>query len=68
MSNTQIAPENDSLIPIKKFGEEVGLDLRTVYRMIDDGDIPKPIKQRGKNYYFRSDLMNYQQALKLQRS
>jgi len=68
MSNLDIAPEDDCLIPFKDFADKIGLDERTLYRMIDEGELPTPYKQRGKNFYFMSDYLNYQNHLKTQRS
>ena len=67
MSDIQIALENDDLMPIKKFAAKIGVNLRTLYRMIDDREVPKPFKQRGKNYYSISDLPNYRKRINSQR-
>ena len=68
MSNQKSESNDDRLMPLKEFVAKLGVDRRTLYRMIDRGEVPKPIKQGKLNYFFESDLMNYFANLKAQRS
>ncbi len=58
----------DRLMTLKEFVAKLGVDRRTLYRMIDRGEVPRPIKQGKLNYFFESDLLNYFNHLKAQRS
>jgi len=68
MRNREEQSEGDRLIPQKDFVEKLGINRRTLYRLIDVGTIPKPVKQGRLNYFFESDLLNYFTRLKTQRS
>lgn len=68
MSNKQENKQADRLIPQKDFVEKLGINRRTLYRLIDLGTIPRPVKQGRLNYFFESDLMKYFNSLKAQRS
>lgn len=68
MTNRKEHSEGDRLMPQKKFVEKLGIDRRTLYRLTDLGVIPKPVKQGRLNYFFESDLHEYFQQLKTQRS
>ena len=67
MSDGKQESNDDRLMPLKEFVAKLGVDRRTLYRMIDRGDVPKPIKQGKLNYFFESDLLNYFANLKAQR-
>ena len=68
MKDKQDNKQAERLIPQKDFVEKLGINRRTLYRLIDHGTIPKPVKQGRLNYFFESDLMNYFANLKTQRS
>ncbi|MBK1829709.1 helix-turn-helix domain-containing protein [Verrucomicrobiaceae bacterium R5-34] len=68
MNNKQKNTPADRLIPQKDFVEKLGINRRTLYRLIDLGTIPRPVKQGRLNYFFESDLMKYFNGLKAQRS
>ena len=68
MTDPKPESNDDRLMPLKEFVSKLGVDRRTLYRMIDRGDVPKPIKQGKLNYFFESDLMKYFANLKAQRS
>ena len=46
-------------IALRKAAEWIGFSLRTLYREIDDGRLPKPIKLRGRSYLFEQDIEKY---------
>ena len=68
MNDQSRESDNDRLMPFKEFVSKLGVDRRTLYRMIDRGEVPRPIKQGKLNYFFESDLLKYFNRLKLQRS
>ncbi len=52
---------------LQKVAELLGISTRTVWRRVDDGEIPKPVKVGSLDRWFQSDITNYQQRLRKQR-
>jgi len=60
--------DEERLMPTKEFADRIGVCVRTLDRMRDKGVVPRYIKQGKGNYLYLSDLMEYFNRLKLQRS
>jgi len=39
----------DALLPIKKVTAECGFSKTSIYRMMNRGDFPKPLKRQGRS-------------------
>ena len=53
----------EQLLSLKSAAERLGVCVRTVYRLIDDGELPKPVKIRGCSRLPVSSLNTYLQKL-----
>lgn len=62
-------PENPKgrLIPLQEFAEMISRSPREVYRMIDEGLLPKPVKQGRGSFFFSEDHEAYLAQLRRQR-
>ena len=61
-------PDSSHLMRITEFASAISVSVRKLYRMIDAGDVPQPVKQGTGSFFFRSDLEEYLKRLKEQRS
>ena len=71
MTKTRIdkhEPDSSHLMRIREFAAAISVSVRKLYRMIDAGEIPQPVKQGAGSFFFRSDLDDYLKKLKEQRS
>jgi predicted DNA-binding transcriptional regulator AlpA len=66
MSETKTAAGR--LIPLKEFAAGIRQSVRQVYRLVDRGELPKPLKQGNRNFFSDGDLSRYLQRLEAQRS
>lgn len=55
------------LIRLADFARSISVSVRTLYRMIDDKEVPSPIKQGRGSFFLREDLDSYFEKLKQQR-
>ena len=46
-------------VTLKEFAKTIGVSTRTFYRMIDEGEMPRPMKLRSKSVYYRSEMDDY---------
>ena len=60
----QTAPDGRYLIPFKKFAEMLSMSRETLYRKVNAGLIPPPLKQGRKSFYVLSDAEAYLGNLK----
>ena len=60
--------DSPQLMRLKDFATEISVSVRKVYRMVDSGEIPRPVKQGTGSFFFRTDLDDYLKRLKEQRS
>lgn len=61
------SPPSKKLLTIKEFAHQISVSVRKLYRMIDEGVIPKPLKQGNRSFLFEEDLTNYLSTLREQR-
>lgn len=47
------------LIKLNDFARRISVSPRTIYRRIDEGILPKPLKQGRHSYFYESDLADY---------
>jgi predicted DNA-binding transcriptional regulator AlpA len=59
------ANQNDRrLIPRRLFGQRLGVCPRTIARREhDDPEFPKPIKIKGRNYFWEHEVLEYERTL-----
>lgn len=50
--------ENE-LISLREAASRLRACVRTVYRLIDDGELPRPIKVRSRSFLTRSAVVSY---------
>jgi predicted DNA-binding transcriptional regulator AlpA len=55
------------LIRLADFAKAISVSVRELYRMIDEKQVPAPIKQGRRSFFFREDLDSYFEQLKKQR-
>lgn len=55
------------LIRLTDFAKAISVSVRELYRMIDEKQVPAPVKQGRRSFYFREDLDSYFEQLKKQR-
>jgi predicted DNA-binding transcriptional regulator AlpA len=60
--------EGPPMVRLKDFAAEISVSVRQIYRMIQSGKIPRPLKQGARSYFLRTDLEDYLKRLKEQRS
>lgn len=59
-----IPGEAPVLIPIRDVARLISVCVRQVYRKVDEGLLPAPVKQGRKSYFFRKDIDNYLEGLR----
>lgn len=60
--------EEDSLRTLKEVAERLSHSIRGVYRLIRDDQLPPPVKIGSRSYLFDSDVSQYLERLRAQRS
>lgn len=56
------------LVSINHTAKRLGLSRRTVYRMIDRGELPLPVKVGTSTRFFAEDIDRFLEELRLQNS
>ncbi|QYY35267.1 helix-turn-helix domain-containing protein [Ruficoccus sp. ZRK36] len=54
----------DTAISIEQVAKVLGISRRSVYRLIADGKLPKPLKDRGHARLLRSDVDQYLESIR----
>lgn len=54
---------NDPLVTLKQFASELGVCVKTIYRLIDAGKLPKPVKIGHSTRFPRSVLNSYREKI-----
>lgn len=57
----------DRLISLKEAAQILCLSLRAIYRLIANGELPKPVRIGRSSRLYESDLQKYLETLKQQR-
>lgn len=57
----------ERLLTVKEVGDVIGVSVRTVYRMIADGQLLPPVKVRGCSRIPSAELVSYLKRLKKDR-
>ena len=47
------------LISLRETAQMIRACVRTVYRLVDDGALPRPIKIRSRSFLLRSAVLSY---------
>lgn len=55
----------DTLVSIRQFARELSVCVKTIYRRIDAGEIPRPVKIGRCSRYPRSVIEDYKRRLGL---
>ena len=58
----ELGLEGSDLIKISELEDLICCDQRTIYRMMEDSDFPRPIKMRNKkspNRWFKSEVLEW---------
>lgn len=65
---TPRGPKAPRLISIAKAAHRLGLSRRTIYRMVDRGELPLPVKVGSSTRFFEEDLDHFLDGLRQQRT
>jgi prophage regulatory protein len=57
--NPKTAPTLDKLLSLKEVADLLGLSVRAVYRLIDAGELPQPLKVGRSSRIRASDYQAY---------
>lgn len=57
-------PETPILLPLRKVAAILSISPVTLYRRIDKGLFPEPIKQGNRSFYLMDDVQTYLSKLK----
>jgi len=58
---------SDKLISVKQVAEVLGCSEREIWRMVQDGELPRAVRRGHSARWFCSDIEGYLQKLKEQR-
>lgn len=58
-SMTYEARPEPQIVSLREAAEMLRACVRTVYRLIDDGELPRPIKIRSRSFLLRSAVLSY---------
>jgi excisionase family DNA binding protein len=67
MKEFENSHQQERLIPLKHVASLLGISLRTVWRMIGSGELPKPVQLGKKSALFASEVNAYFAKLKATR-
>ena len=67
-TNVKMPMGSQNFLSLDEFALAISVSKRTLYRLIDEGRIPKQVKHRGKSYLFKDDLVAYLDQLKKARA
>lgn len=56
------------LYSMQEVSRMLGLSVRSIYRLVDRGELPPPVKVGGSSRFFASDLDAYYEKLREQRN
>jgi excisionase family DNA binding protein len=49
----------NELLTLREAAQMLRVCVRTIYRLIDDGDLPQPVKIRARSFLLRSAVVSY---------
>ena len=58
----------EQLISVKQVALALGRSERQIWRMVQDGELPRPVRMGHSSRWFCSDIDGYMQKLKEQRT
>ena len=59
-----VTPSNDKLLKLPEVAERLSVDLSTVYRLKNRGELPSPVRVGGRSVRYRaSDIDNFIRGL-----
>ncbi len=64
--NASSNSKNDSptMLTVEEVAADLQISQKTIYRLVDRGEFPKPVKIGGKNRVLRDDYQSYIRLLK----
>ena len=68
MTTHERIPASAELISLRVVAQRLDLSLRGVYRLIARGLLPRPVKVGGASKLFESDIQDYLNSLRAQRT
>ena len=54
----------EAMLDVKRLAEMLGASVRTVWRLVSAGVLPKPVQVVGATRWFESDIEAFQRRLK----
>ncbi|HEX4085150.1 MAG TPA: helix-turn-helix domain-containing protein [Chthoniobacteraceae bacterium] len=54
----------ETMMDVKNLAEMLGASVRTVWRLVSAGVLPKPVQVGGSTRWFESDIEEFQRRLK----
>jgi predicted DNA-binding transcriptional regulator AlpA len=54
----------DAMMDVKRLAEMLGASVRTVWRLVSAGVLPKPVQVGGCTRWFESDIEEFQRRLR----
>jgi predicted DNA-binding transcriptional regulator AlpA len=54
----------EAMLDVKRLAEMLGASVRTVWRLVSAGILPKPVQVGGATRWFESDIEAFQRRLK----
>ena len=58
----------EAMLDVKRLAEKLGASVRTVWRLVSAGVLPKPVQVGGSTRWFESDIEAFQRRLKEKRA
>jgi len=66
-TNSDPGSKDRQLIKLREFASAISVSVRSLYRMIDAGEVPRPVKQGQQSFFFAQDLEDHLAELRKQR-
>jgi predicted DNA-binding transcriptional regulator AlpA len=57
----------EAMLDVKRLAEKLGASVRTVWRLVSAGVLPKPVQVGGSTRWFESDFAAFQRKLREER-
>ena len=57
----------EAMLDVKRLAEKLSASVRTVWRLVSAGVLPKPVQVGGSTRWFESDIAEFQRRLKEKR-
>jgi len=57
----------EAMLDVKGLAEMLGASVRTVWRLVSAGVLPKPVRVGGSTRWFEADIAEFQRKLRVER-